>query len=386
VSHEALNIPSNAAQAQQDANIIRAPISASERFSQAYFGDASNSSLATATSLELPILKAVESRQEVFESVFRWFVDRVIERGVETGQIPDKLDPAEIEDYTVAPDELQQALQEAIDRETNLYRRVTQVARVEGRHLEEENEDEVWIVASLDAGGGTHYRLIECHAKLEEAHEDAGADELSTHRDLSYEFSMPSPLRRMMSDLVTSIQLIAQTFDPNNTNVELSRALLTIALGEALEVSDPSDLVERILPPGYTDPLLQAQMQAAQMPQPGAAAAPDASQPFPTGPDGNAYSAPMNSTMPEDGSGIYSTQQSVVRIRDRHGNPLELTFHEPVQPVQEAKAPPHGPEPARARARSAGDEAEVEFRRDVGDVALDGLDAARVAATDNGGS
>jgi hypothetical protein len=55
-------------QAAQDAQMLRANVSAGTRFPQSYYGDASNSTLATATSLELPVLKAVESRQEKFEA------------------------------------------------------------------------------------------------------------------------------------------------------------------------------------------------------------------------------------------------------------------------------------------------------------------------------
>ena len=100
-----------------------------------------------------------------------------------------------------------------------------------------------------------------------EAHEGKQADEKSTERDLGYEFSMPSPLRRMMSDLVGAVVQIAQTFDPNNTNPELSRALLTIVLGEGLEVQDPADLVDQVLPKGHIDPLLKMQMDQAKQQQ-----------------------------------------------------------------------------------------------------------------------
>ena len=95
VTHEALNLGQTGGQAQEDANVIRAPISAAERFTQAYFGDASSSNLATATSLELPILKAVETRQEVFEAIFRWFIDRVIEKAVDEGRVSKKLEADE---------------------------------------------------------------------------------------------------------------------------------------------------------------------------------------------------------------------------------------------------------------------------------------------------
>lgn len=373
VSHEALSLPSGAGDAQADANIIRAPISAAERFSQAYFGDASNSNLATATSLELPILKAVENRQEVFEGIFRWFIDRVIERAVDTGRIPEQRDKSELQHLPppAQGDTLQMALQEAVNAETALWRRVVEIGRVEGTRLEEDLGGEVWIIVSRDTAGGTHYRLVE-------AHEDQVADESTTARDLSYDISMPNPLRRMMADLVGAIAQIAQVFDPNNTNVELSRVLLTIALGEGLEVNDPADLVEKILPPGWVDPLLQAQMQA-QPPPP--VPPPDGSQ-FPPGPDGNAYSAPMNSTMPENQFAAQQArvEESVITLRGRDGVPFTVRQRFLLE------APIRGDETERKQTDGKRDEAEDSFHREVVAVALDGLDRERVAPTDNGGS
>ena len=245
VQHEALNLSSQSGQAQQDANVIRAPISAAERFSQAYFGDASNSNLATATSLELPILKAVETRQEVFEGIFRWFIDRVIEKAVDDGRLDRELSAEELADVArqgptpadfgqngqpAEQEALRAALIEAAADEARQGRELLDVARVRAQ-----GQRDVWMVATRGADERTHYRLVE-------AHEEKAEDEADTMRDLSYDFSMPSPLRRMMSDLIGAIVQIAQTFDPNNTNPELSRALLTIALGEGLEIQDPADI------------------------------------------------------------------------------------------------------------------------------------------------
>ena len=77
---------------------------------------------------------------------------------------------------------------------------------------------------------------------------------------------MPNPLKRAMADLINSIANIARTFDPNNTNLELSRTLLGVALGQGLEMADPAAAVEKILPEGYVDPMLAAQMGGGQGP------------------------------------------------------------------------------------------------------------------------
>jgi hypothetical protein len=95
---------------------------------------------------------------------------------------------------------------------------------------------------------------------------------------------------------------VARTFDPNNTNIELSRTLLTIALGEALELEDPAGAVESIFPPGYEDPAIAAAQAAAQMAPPdngsphgefGAAGADDQRHS-----EENPYGAPMRSQPP----------------------------------------------------------------------------------------
>jgi hypothetical protein len=255
VSHENMNLNTNAGNAQTDAQMIRASISAGIRFPQSYLGDATNSNLATATSLELPVLKLVESRQEVFEGVFRWFLDRVIEEAVDSGRI----------------------------------------SKTKAR--DEENSDDQSLGAVDDTGSfGPPAMAPEPTEDLQQSYEDQGDDEEEIERDLSYEFSMPNPLKRQMTDLATVINGAAQTFDPNGTNIELSRYLLTTLLGEGLEVQDPAEVVKKIFPPGYQDPALQAtggfgpqpgfEPQRAQPQLPGFG--PQPGQPDPNNP----YSAP----------------------------------------------------------------------------------------------
>lgn len=213
VSHEDFNINTNAPAAAQDAQMLRSQISAATRWPASYYGDASQSNLATATSLELPVLKAVEARQEVFESMVRFFIDRVIERAVDTGRISKSLTPVE--------------------------QKKRKAKSAPNRQPQPDN---------LEPGD----------TNLSAAYEDESKDEAQTERDLGYEFSMPNPLKRMIGDLVLAIMNIAKTFDPNNTNTELSRTLLAIALGEGLEMEDPAGAVERIFPQGYVDPAVAA--------------------------------------------------------------------------------------------------------------------------------
>ncbi len=234
VSHENFSLNTNSAQAQQDAQMIRAQISAGTRFPQAYYGDAANSSLATATSLELPILRMVESRQELIEGVYRALFDRAIERAVDSGKVTKELTPEEIRK----------------------------------RQPKDPNAPESGKPTDPSGMGQVPGQQ---QMQLQQAYEGQQDDEEVTERDLSYDFALPSPLKRVLSDLTNSVANIARTFDPNNTNTELSRTLLAVMLSEGLEIADPAAAVDRILPEGYVDPMIAAaQAQQAQQPPPGA--------------------------------------------------------------------------------------------------------------------
>lgn len=221
VQHEPFNLNTNSSNALQDGQMIQGQVAAGSRFPRSYFGS-DPSSLAGATAVELPVLKAVEARQEVIEGVFRWFFDLVIERAQAVGRLP-------------TPQDEQQ-------------------------------------LASPFTGPLSRYQRY-----FSEAEEEDPED------DMSYEFSLPSPQRRMMGELVSATANVAKTFDPNGTNIELSRTLLAIALGQGLEVENPSDVVKRIFPEGYVDPvtqLLQQQQQGGGAPPGGPGPSP------PAGPQG----------------------------------------------------------------------------------------------------
>lgn len=255
VDHEPLNLTTNAPNAQQDAQMIRSQISAGTRWPASYYGDASQANLATATSLELPVLKTVEARQEVFESMVRFAIDRQIERAVDTGRIALQIDQPSKKPAKKKPERAQQP--------------------------------QLFEPGDLNAPGMT---------PIAAAYEDQGADEQDVERDLGYEFKMPSPLKRMLGDLVLAVMNIAKTFDPNNTNLELSRTLLTVALGE-LDLEDPAGAVERIFPAGYVDPLVSSQ----QGPPGGGAPAPG----MPGSPDGQFSTDAMSGGMGGDAQNGY---------------------------------------------------------------------------------
>ena len=251
VSHEPFTLNTNAGQAMQDGSMLQGQIAAASHFPTTYLG-AEPGSLAGATAVELPVLKAVEARQEVVEATYRWFIDLVITRAQEAGRLP----------YPAEPGELQ------------------------------EQDAQEGIV------------------------------------DLSYEFSLPNPQRRMMGELVSAVANIAKTFDPNGTNIELSRTLLAIAFGQGLEMENPADAVTRVFPPGYVDPVSQALQQQGGPPAgPPIGQTPQGQVPSPTnvgfpGPNGrqhsedNPYGAKRKGQYPEDNVTRYMAQARVVDLPD----------------------------------------------------------------------
>lgn len=292
VRHEALKLDSGAGNAQLDASNLRSQFSASTRWPQHYLGAGDGPGLATATAMELPVLKMIETRQEILEAIYRWFIDRVIERAVDSGHIPEELKDDEREQ---APRTLEQTLEEAADQ----GRQFVHLGVIPPKPGDSKNHRRFLLITRDPQTLMDYYRVIV------ETHEDKTDDERDTKRDLGYEFGLPSPLRRMMADLVNSIANIARTFDPNNTNMALSRTLLYVGLGEGLELENATDLVDEIFPEDYVDPAVAAAQAQARLQ--GNVFGPEASdQPFPTGADSNAYGAPMNATKPEN----VKTQQS----------------------------------------------------------------------------
>jgi hypothetical protein len=167
-----------------------------------------------------------------------------------------------------------------------------------------------------------------------------------------------------MADLITGVANIAKTFDPNNTNLELSKLLLGIALGEGMEVEDPAAAVERIFPDGYVDPAVQAATAAAGAP-------PDGLLPFPgpgVGPDGqnhpnpdNPYGAPMQAQPPEavmQAADLLSDRVAL-RLHARDGSPVPLRLQEAIVTRARGQMIPPGQRAAamREEARSAGQRA-----------------------------
>lgn len=188
-SLQAVNLSSGAAQAAQDAQIVRAPIAAASQFGQHWFGDASNANLATASTLDLPSGMEIGSWQETFEGIFRWFTDLSIETAIKSGQLGGLLSEADDPD---------------------------------SRPLEE-------------------LSLAQDREELEKR----------TGLDLSYSFEMPYPGRRNLPEVVEVVTGIAEAYDPQGQNPKLRRILLDFLFRHGLQVEDPSAEVDEVWPENF---------------------------------------------------------------------------------------------------------------------------------------
>lgn len=329
---EPFNLSSGSGDAEKDAQMLRAQVSAGDRFPQHYLGDIGSANLATATSMELPVLKHVEARQELVEGVFRWGIDRKIERAIELNQIdPTKDDPADDQDEDIPQ------LVRSID--TN-----PEVTEAEEEVLAE-SVDMVWRINKRDMirptrivryeSGNIGYDLIGEALEQEQADtKNATGEDIDMDEYTAYEFAMPSPLRRMMGDVVTAAMQTAQFADPNGENTKLTKILLTWVLTEGFEMQDAGTLVDEAFPAGYV-PLsvqaMQSQLQGLQAPPDqtqggdggsgGNFFSPDATA-QPADP-GNAYSAKKRATNPEDVRVQEATDMLTV-IVGRNGMPLAM--------------------------------------------------------------
>jgi hypothetical protein len=79
-----------------DAREIRLMAGAGMGIMEHYFGDAGNANLATATAMELPMLKKFAARQRLWESVYTNILGYVIQKGIEAGRI----DSVELTEHT----------------------------------------------------------------------------------------------------------------------------------------------------------------------------------------------------------------------------------------------------------------------------------------------
>jgi hypothetical protein len=282
LNFEPFKIDAGASDVAASAPHLRAQFAAGGGFANpGYFGS-EGGALAGAQAIELPILKFIERDQELWAGVFRRFYKAAIDRRVELGMI------SEWRDMT------------ADEQEAMAY-------------AEENGEEPAFEV------------------------NEAG----QVKRDLSFEFNLPSPLKRAMTDLVSAAVSVATAVDPTAQNPELSRWLFGFLLSEAFDVEDPQRVVDQVLPRHVAEQA--AQGQVAIDPQTGEPIpTDDQGQPTSTGPDGKQhppdkpYGGRSQSPPPEDrqvtetAHGGRRRRSSVVARRRRA---LDTAFDEDVVAV-----------------------------------------------------
>jgi hypothetical protein len=291
------------------------------------------------------VLKMVEARQQVIEDFLATLIRRAIQRAVEVGLL-DRFRP-------MTPEELKRKADKAAHEQAMLD--AGQQVPASGPSVAQEaaarkhgNMHRLRVQETYGggSGGGAMGMEVDSGADLftvDLTGEPIEPPEGYVERELEFQVSMPSPLRRSMGDLITAVSTVAKTFDPNATNMELSRLLLGIALGEALEVEDPGAAVERVFPDGYVDPAVAAALGGGAPGAPGATLPPGGFTPVagPVGADGqqhpnpdNPYGAPMQAQPPEvvmqqaalDAFADYS----VVTLHARGGEPMPRHVQEAI--------------------------------------------------------
>jgi hypothetical protein len=211
-----------------------------------YVSGIAEGALAGAQSMELPTLLYIYREQEVWASVLRLLGRASVEKAVEMGDISEWREPTASEFEQIA--------------------------------------------AAEEAGEEPPFEL--------------NADGL-IRRDLSFDLTLPDPLKRAMLDIVSAVQQTAVTIDPNGQNPEVTRWAFATVLRDAFDVEDPMRIVDQVLPRQRKPTPAEQAADSAPAPAVGADG-----QPLPAegavGPDGerhtadNPMGAPIASPQPED--------------------------------------------------------------------------------------
>jgi hypothetical protein len=236
-----LQLSSGASEAEQSAQVVRAPIAGAAQFGQHYFGDASNGNLASNTSLELPALMNVQAWQQTFEDLLRWFTDMAIEAAVRNGDLGGQATPDEDEEDDIrfeVPDISDPSLAEGEDAKDP-----EQVLR--------EWEDETYRRTRARLRAGERRKMPLHTLRLREDQQEI---ERRTGIDLSYTFTMPYPGRRNLPDVLAAVNTVALSYDPMGQNIPLRRSLLLFLASQGLEVDDPARWVDEVLPKNTKPP------------------------------------------------------------------------------------------------------------------------------------
>lgn len=91
-SLEQFKVDTGASNAREDILALRSQVGVGLGLPPHYIGDVGSANLANATQMEVPVLKTVESRQELFRRVVNVILNHCIEKAIADGVIPDDVD------------------------------------------------------------------------------------------------------------------------------------------------------------------------------------------------------------------------------------------------------------------------------------------------------
>lgn len=120
-SLEQFKTSSGAGEAEQDAQMLRGQVGVALGLPIHYLGDKGATSLAGAQAMELPVLKAIEARQELFEQLFTKLINRAIDKAIADGALPADVDRSF---YVEMPPILQRNVPEMVASITNTIARL----------------------------------------------------------------------------------------------------------------------------------------------------------------------------------------------------------------------------------------------------------------------
>ena len=208
ISLEQVKTDSGATNAREDGRMLKGQIGVGAGFPLHYQGDIGGANLATATAMELPVLKMIEGEQARWVAFMEEIHDFVIIQAIEAGE----LEYADSGRFS----------KEAIENDLGV---------IEGDYQLDRDDEEIKEGNNVDRG------------------------------QYSYKVVAPSIVKRQSSEIVNAVVNALKAVDPYAINVDASRWALRVILDQIGEV-DIDGIVKNIFPEGFEYPS-QAALAAA---------------------------------------------------------------------------------------------------------------------------
>lgn len=200
--------------AKNDGQMLKSQVASGIGFPLHYLGDMGGANLATATAMELPVLKMCESGQEMWEGVFTCVVDKVLEVAIAAGVLP---------------------------RPSHGKFSDVDAPMAEGG-LRRYGFDSNFVETMLEAAAPDDLLTTD-------GNDDVDITTISGDVLYAYELSLPPILQRQLSETINSVVNMLGALDPQGQNDDLARWAYDYCL-QTLNVHNASELLERVMPKG----------------------------------------------------------------------------------------------------------------------------------------